>query len=381
MGVSVEPWPASTEPDYRRLLELVNVIVWRADARTFATTFASGEALSVLGYSHEAWTHNPDFWVDHLHPDDRDRVLALSHEAVSGGRTHDYEYRMIAADGHPVWLRNIVTVVMENGAPTELIGVSTIIEERKRAEQEAAELRQALSRVMRAAALGELSTYMAHELNQPLGAIVSNAEAALLHIRQGRCEVPMLRAILEDVRRDAERGGAVIHSLRGLLHRGPSRRTAVNAPALLERVLELLRPILVARGIEAAIDVPLDLPDVYGDPVQLQQVVMNLVMNASDAMAAPGLAARRLRLHACAVNEAVEITVADTGPGISAQVLPRLFEPFVTSKPEGTGIGLAMCRRIVEAHGGTITGRNDPGGGATFTFTLTRAESRAGAVA
>jgi PAS domain S-box-containing protein len=351
--------------------------VWRADARTFETTFVTGEATDVLGYGMDAWTNEPRFWVDHLHPDDRERVLAYSSEAVREGRTHDFEYRMIAADGRTIWLRNIVTVVMENGVPVELIGVTTNVDERKRAEQEAAELRQELSRVTRAAALGELSTYLAHELNQPLGAITSNAEAAVLQIRQGRHDVPALTAILDDIRRDGERAGAVIRSLRGLLRRGPGPRAPVNAGLLVERVVELLRPILGGRGIEVAIEIPPDLPQVYGDAVQLQQVLMNLVMNASEAMATSALAHRRLRLSACVRDGLVEIAVADTGPGIGAQMLSRLFEPFVTSKPDGTGVGLAMCRRIVEAHGGSIAGQNNPSGGATFRFTVTRAESRA----
>ena len=371
MDVSTPP-AASTEPDYRRLLELVNVIVWRADARTFATTFASGEALDTLGYGMRAWTEEPKFWIRHLHPDDRERVLTFSRDEVRAGRTHEFEYRMIAADGRAIWLRNIVTVVMKDGEPSELIGVTTNVNERKRAEFEAAQLRVELARVSRVAAMGELSTLLAHELNQPLGAIVTNAETALLRLKTGRVDARTLSPILEDIRSDAARGGAVVHSVRELIRRGTGRRAPLHIDALIDAVVSFLRSLLGSRGVDVVVQVPAGLPEVNGDGVQLQQVLLNLVVNAVEAM--DGVrGTRRLRITARSSGDLVEVTIADTGAGISREVIPRLFEPFVTSKPDGVGIGLSMCQRIISAHGGTIDGVNNADGGATFRFTVPQA--------
>ena len=383
--MTVSPPPqrraSDRDPDYRRLLELVHAIVWRADARTFQTTYATGVVADILGYPLDAWTSEPRFWIRHLHPDDVERVLAFSREAVRDGRTHDFEYRMIGADGRVVWLRNIVTVVMKDGVPVELVGVTTSVDERKRAEFEAAQLRAEMNKLTRVAALGELSTLLAHELNQPLGAIVANAETALLQLQQRRATLDELRPILEDIRRDAERGGSVIHALLALLQRGSGQRQRFAVASIVGDVLSALRPLTAARGIVVDVDIPAGLPQAEGDMVQLRQVVLNLAANAIDAMHAPRSTPGRLRVSARAVDDSIEVAVADTGPGISREMLPRLFEPFATTKPEGVGIGLAMCKRIVEAHGGRITGENNPTEGATFRFTVQQGVDRKGVAA
>lgn len=372
---------AVAEPDYRRLLESVNAIVWRADPRTFQTTYASRVAVTLLGYPLEMWTEVPNFWIEHVHPDDRARVMEISSTAVGEGRAHDFEYRMIAADGRVLWLRNIVNVVCADGVPVELVGVSTNVTKRKEAEFEAAQLRQELGRVTRAAALGELSSYLAHELNQPLGAILSNAEAALVLLRGHPVPVPRLVDVVSDIHRDAERGGEVIHSLRRLLGDRVTERQLVHVEDVVDGVMNTLRAFLVSKRIALRVDVPPGMPPIEADAIQLQQVLFNMVMNAVEALRDCEPDQGVIQVSADSVGPIVELAVSDNGIGIRPEMMPRLFDPFVTTKSGGMGMGLAMCRRIVEAHAGHISVESNAHGGATFRVRLPVAEPRTGAVA
>lgn len=363
----------SDEIDYRKLLESVHAIVWRADARTFQTTFASKEAEDILGYRLESWRSVPGFWLDHVHPDDRERVIQLTSAAIAEHRRHDFEYRMIAADGRIVWLRNIVNVVVERGKPKELIGISVDITERKRAEVESFSAQLQLRRVARAAALGELAAALAHELNQPLAAIVANAESAQLSLEQG-ADRGAIRSILDEIHSDAERAGAIVHTVAGLVAQQPAELMPVDPAQVFAASLRIIRPLLTSRGIELVTRITHDLPVVRADKVQLQQVLLNLILNAVDAMASSALRVRRLTVRAAATPDGVEAEVEDTGTGIPPDLLPRVFEPFWTTKTGGVGVGLAICNRIIEAHGGTLDAANNSLGGATFRFTLPSAE-------
>lgn len=182
------------ETRHEDLLEKVGAIVWHADARTFQTTFVSREAEAILGYPVESWVRVPGFWLDHLHPDDRDWVTEFTRKRVGEQRAHDFEYRMIVADGRTVWLRNIVKVIVQDGVTTGLVGLTVDVTKRKQAEFEAARLRYQLTLANRVTSLGELAATLAHELNQPLGAIVSNAESARLFLDRVPPDVGRSRA-------------------------------------------------------------------------------------------------------------------------------------------------------------------------------------------
>ena len=359
------------ETRHEDLLESVSAIVWRADARTFQTTFVSREAEAILGYPIESWIKVPGFWVSHVHPDDREWVTALSAKAIQEHRMHDFDYRMVVADGRTVWLRNIVKVLVENGNPTELVGVTVDISERKRAEFEAAQLRHQLTHVGRVTSLGELAATLAHELNQPLGAIVSNAEAARLFLDRVPPSIDELRAILEDIERDGQRAGAIVHRVRLLLQRRTPDMKPLDVAALIEGFVGLARPFFLGRQIDLTAEVPPDLPAPCGDLVQIQQVLINLMLNAIDAVADQPPQERQVRVRAaCRDGGGVEFSVTDSGPGIPAETLPHVFEPFFTTKREGMGMGLPICRTIVQSHGGDVRVRNNPAGGTTVVFTL-----------
>ncbi|HZT76105.1 MAG TPA: ATP-binding protein [Vicinamibacterales bacterium] len=362
----------SDEPDYRALLESVHGIVWRADARTFQTTFVSKEAEEILGYPLSAWTRVPGFWAAHIHPDDRETALAFTARETRERRRHDFEYRMIAADGRSVWLRNIVTVISKDGEPAELVGVTVDTTARKQAEFEADDLRRELARVARASTLGEMAATLAHELNQPLGAIVSNAETAeRLLTRKDAAARAELGSILGDIRRDGQRAGDIIHRIHAFLQRETVAHGRLDVGPLIDGVLRTMSSLLTSRKVTWSLDVAPSLPPVTGDAVQLQEVLANLVRNAVEAMADSRPSERTLIIRAAQRDtKRVELSVVDNGPGIRAAIMPRLFEPFATTKQGGIGMGLAISRRIVQAHGGGIRAENNPSGGATVSFTI-----------
>jgi C4-dicarboxylate-specific signal transduction histidine kinase len=236
-------------------------------------------------------------------------------------------------------------------------------------EQEARRLRDDLAHIARVSTLSELSGSLAHELNQPLGAILRNAEAAQLMLEHAAPDLVELRAIMSDIHSDDQRAGAIIERMRALLKRNSLELHDVPLQPLAREVLALVHADAAARRVTLDLAVPEDLPPVAADRVQLSQVLLNLLVNGIDAVSES--ARRRVAIEArCADGRTVEVAVADSGHGIAADILPRVFDPFVTTKAKGLGIGLAVSRTIIEAHGGRLWAQNNSDTGATFRFTL-----------
>jgi signal transduction histidine kinase len=240
---------------------------------------------------------------------------------------------------------------------------------RREAEMGLAAQRVQLLHASRLAVAGEMTASIAHEINQPLGAILSNAEAAEMMLQAGSLDRAGLLQILADIRRDDLRASEVIKRLRALLARHEVERRRFDLNRTIEEVLAILRA--EARRRETPVDVELtaDGTEVVGDPVQIQQVIINLLLNAFDACAELPAAQRRVRIATSATPAGVQLTVADSGCGIGADVLPRLFDPFFSTKGGGMGLGLSIARSIVEAHGGTISAASS-GQGAQFRLVL-----------
>jgi signal transduction histidine kinase len=219
--------------------------------------------------------------------------------------------------------------------------------------------------------MGQLASALAHELSQPLGAILRNAEAAELFLRSPMPDLEELRHIITDIRNDDQRAGGVIDRLRQLLRRRDIEMQTVEAGKLVEEVVPLLRPDALSRRVVIELHTAPSLPLVRGDRVQLQQVLLNLIMNAMDAVVDCAPDKRRVKLRVGGDgNGFVQLAVSDSGHGIPEDKLKNIFEPFFTTKPQGMGMGLSISRAIVEAHGGLISAVNNPEGGATFRFTV-----------
>lgn len=305
-----------------------------------------------------------------LHPEDRDEVLRVIAQAAESCGSFDIEYRIVLPDGTVRWIANSGTAKRDDiGGEPLLRGASLDISERRRDQDEINRQRGELAHLSRVSSLGELSGSLAHELNQPLGAILRNAETAEIFLQNPAPDLDELRAIVADIRQDDLRAGEVIERMRTLLKRQPVQMEPIHAPELISQVLRLLHMDATTRRVRIEVECAENLPEVKGDAVQLQQVLLNLLMNAMDAM--KGMSAAHIAIRAeLADDSTVTVTVNDNGPGIPDDQLPRLLEPFFTTKPNGLGLGLSITRSIVEAYGGCLTAGNLSEGGASFRFTL-----------
>jgi signal transduction histidine kinase len=248
----------------------------------------------------------------------------------------------------------------------KVLSIVRDITERKHAEIEADSHRRELAHLSRVAMLGELSGAIAHELSQPLAAVLSNAQAARHLLDRDPLDLNELRETLDDIIRSDNRAGAVIDRLRALLRKGDTAMHPLDVNEVVREVVELADSELASRRVTVKSTLAVSLPLVMGDRVQLQQVVLNLVLNACDAMNQTQAAERHLTLSTRASDGGVELTVSDRGAGIPEGQLERVFEPFVTFREDGLGLGLAISRSIVTAHGGSIRAENNADGGATF---------------
>ena len=256
------------------------------------------------------------------------------------------------------------------------------ISERKQAELEAARQRNEMAHLSRVSTLGELSGSLAHELNLPLGAILSNAQAAQRMLANGKTDLAELREILDEIVSEDKHAGEVIRRLRLWLQKGEVQQHSVHINKVVRDVLKLIRIDLINQNVIVNIQLARNLPAITGDPVQLQQVLVNLVVNACDAMAECDMAERRVLICTGAENRgsAVILSVMDMGGGIPKEKMEQIFEPFFTTKGKGMGLGLSVCRSIVTAHHGKLWATNNADRGATFYFTLPIAASDKGAV-
>ena len=246
------------------------------------------------------------------------------------------------------------------------------ITERKQAELEAARQRHDLAHLARVTTLGELSSSLAHELTHPLTAILSNAQAAQRFLDGDDVDLSEVREILNDIVTEDQRAAEVIHRLRRLLKKGEPQNYCddVDLNEVIGDVLKLMRNDLINQNVTVDTDLAQNLPAVAGDRVQLQQVLLNLVLNACEAMTGNGSSKRQLLIASKLTKSAVRVSVTDRGGGIPEQKMEQIFERFFTTKKKGMGLGLSICRTIIDAHRGKIWATNNADRGATFHFRL-----------
>jgi len=485
---------------FRELVDSIVGIVWEADAESFAFSFVSQQAERMLGYPVEMWSKEPTFWKDHLHPEDRDRAVQVWMETAEQQLSHEVEYRMIAADGRVIWMRDLVSVVVENGRATRLRGVivnitrrktveealrrseaylaeaqklthtgswaispvaqtafwseesfrifgfdlengvpprekywervhpedrqrarecleksvsgttdfsdefrivlpdGTIrhvqvsghpvfgesgdlievfgthvdVTERKRAEEERERLRileADLARINRVTTMGELTASLAHEINQPIAATVMNADTCLQWLAAKSPNIEEAREAAKRIVKDSHRAAEIISRLRSLFKKGSAQREPVQINEIIGEIVMLLRNEAARSRVSIRTELAKNAPVLVGDRVQLQQVVMNLMVNAIDAMKSIDYTRELTVRSQLNGSNHLLVSVSDTGVGLPPET-NEIFNAFFTTKPHGTGMGLAISRTIIESHGGRLWASSNSGRGAVFSFTL-----------
>jgi two-component system, LuxR family, sensor kinase FixL len=330
-----------------------------------------------LAQTRVAGVESPSFerLLEAVHAHDRGLVREAIRRLLDDGESVDIEYRTVDSGGGVRWVSARGDVDRgPDGQPRHVRGVTVDVTSQKRKDTELQQQRDQLTHVQRVSALGQLSSALAHEISQPLGAILRNAEAGELFLEKTPLDIEELRAILSDIQRDDQRAAAIIERTRSFLKPRESVLEALEVKELLEQVATFLKAEFQAHDTKLVLDLPRVLPAVRGDRIQLQQVVLNLLLNSLEALHESPLERRVVVIRVSSTAEQVEVAVIDRGPGIAADQMGSAFEPFMSTKKRGTGIGLSICKTIVESHGGRIWAEHNPGGGAILRCTLPAAQ-------
>ena len=326
----------------------------------------------ILGYEDHEIKNRLDDWGKHVHPDDVPEVMSESVDHIEG-RTPAYEveHRMLHRDGSTRWfVAKGVVVERVDGRAVRMIGTDTDITRRKATEQALERAQNELARATRLGEMGELAASIAHEVNQPLCAIVANAAAAQRYLNHDSLDLGQIRAALEDVARDGKRASEVIRRTRGLFERRKIDAAPIQINGIIVDAIALTRSAADVANVRVKTDLQAEMPFVGGDSVQLQQVFFNLLANAVTAMSGTTNGSGILTIASTSDDRTIHVSVRDTGTGIPFSDPEEIFRPLVTTKADGLGMGLPMSRSIVEAHGGHLWASKNDGPGATFHVAL-----------
>jgi PAS domain S-box-containing protein len=357
----------------RRLQEIINnapVVLFALD-RHGVFTLLEGRGLAATGGQNGVTVgiSATEFFRD------SPEMLAFLKRALAGEEFNTVvDYAGRAYDCH-------VRPILESGGQvagvTGMIGVATDITERRRAELQSRRLLDELAQTGRISTLGEMASGLAHELNQPLAAIVAYVDACQELVESGKMDARQLSAVLQSVSSQAERAGKIIHRLRKMIRRNQPVRAGMSVNDAIRELSELMEAEARRTGAVIYLDLAADVPEIAADFLQIQQVILNLMRNGLEAMTDVAQDLRRLTIasKATAAGE-VEVAVCDLGHGLNGATPDQVFEPFFTTKPNGLGLGLSISRTIVEAHGGRIAITTNATGGVTARFTLPRGNGK-----
>jgi PAS domain S-box-containing protein len=371
---------SEAERELRLTLDSIPAIIWRGGSNGYV------QQLNKRWFDYTGTTFEQvrgRRWKSCVHPDDLEHLVEAGDKYVASGIPMDSEARLRRFDGEYRWfLFRPVPARDENGTIIAWYGAVLDIEDRKRAEQKAVEAERQteetrrdaqdkLAHANRVATIGQLTASITHEVNQPITAARTSASAGLNFLDSSPPNLDEVKEALECVVKDADRAGAVVSRMRALMRRSPMRTDSVDINDAVREVIELTRGEALKNRVALRTELADRLPVVRGDRVQLQQVVLNLILNAVQAMDEVPDEAREVRITTSESSpDEVRLGVRDTGPGLSPDSFSRLFEPFYTTKPDGMGMGLAICRSIVEAHGGRLWASANKPRGAMFQFTI-----------
>jgi signal transduction histidine kinase len=354
---------------------LSHVGTWAWDIES-GRVFWSGEQFRAFGVDPQGPTPDIGMCLQFIHPDDRAFIQAKLAGTLSDPHDYEWDCRIVAVDGTIKHTHTTAHPVFQAGKLAEYVGTTMDVTEQVRAAEALQKARAELAHVTRVLSVQELTTSIAHEVNQPLAAVVTNAEASLRWLDKEPPDLPEVRRAAERMIRDAKRGSAVIARTRAFLARGKGERVLIEVKDLIAEAVSLVEAEARAHEVTLRVHTSGELSPVLADRVQLQQVMVNLLINAIDAMRDVASALRLLTLDADSHgSHAVVFTVRDSGPGIDAPARQRIFDAFYTTKPDGLGLGLSISRSIVEAHGGRIWATPNADRGETFHFTIPTTES------
>ena len=308
-----------------------------------------------------------------LYPEDRESVIRAVENSLRTGAEYEAEYRVSLPNGELRWIAGRGQVEFDSdGRPVRMRGAALDITKRKQAEEQAERHRNEMAHLSRVTTLGELSGSIAHELNLPLSAILTNAQTAQRILANGNADVAEIREILSEIVSEDKRASDSIRRLRMWMTKREVQQHSLHVNNIVRDVLELIGSDLTDQKVNVHTELAPNLPTVTGDHVQLQQVLVNIVVNACDAMAGCHTSDRRLVIRTEIENGSptIIVSVTDHGCGIPEEKAEKLFEPFFTTKEKGMGLGLSVCRTIIAAHRGRLWATNNTDCGATFYFSL-----------
>ncbi|MCW5969346.1 MAG: PAS domain-containing protein [Blastocatellales bacterium] len=357
----------------RLAIDTIPGLVWSA-LPDGSAEFLNRRWLEFTGLSTEEgldWSRRVD-----VHPEDRERLTEAWNRAIANGNPMEIEARLRSVSGDYRWLLiRAVPLRDESGKIIKWYGMSTDIEDRRRAEEQLRRSQAELSHVSRITTMGEIAASIAHEVNQPLAAIAANAGACLRWLSGDRPNLDEARAAASGIMRDATRAGDVIARIRGFLRKTDAEKKPLDINLAIREVIALVAKEIFENGVSLHMHLADDLPQVSGDRVQLQQVILNLAMNAIESMT--GIAHRQRELIISTRRDGsgqVVVSIRDCGAGFDPVTADMIFDAFYTTKPQGLGLGLAISRSIVENHGGKLWAEANDGNGAVFHFTLPELE-------
>jgi PAS domain S-box-containing protein len=356
-----------SELSFRRIVETIPALVWCASPDG-ELTYVNQRILDYTGASLGDLARAG--WVSFLHPDDVQHTVAMWSEAVQSGRPHDVQYRLRKHDGTYRWFHVLGQAMVDaTGRVTQWYGLLIDIDDRKNIEEALRRTETRLARATQVATVGELAASIAHEINQPLGAVVTNAYACLRWLSGESANLGKAREAAKRIVRDGKATGEVVGRIRALFKRTPVQHVTLDLNGLIVEVVRLLGAELSKRRVAMETELQKDLQSVLGDRVQIQQLVLNLLMNGLDAMDSISDRPKRIVIRSQQSNPATALVeIEDSGIGLAD--CERAFEPFFTTKEHGMGMGLTICRSIAEGHNGKLWATANRTFGTTFRFTL-----------
>ena len=345
---------------------------WALDVATGQFIHSSEEHHRLFGFDPREGIPVWKDWARRVHREDREGTWDRIQRGISERTDFELDYRTVNPDGTIKYVHALGHPVFNAaGDLVEFVGTSIDVTQRRWAEEARLDAQNQLAHVHRVTAMGQLAASIAHEVNQPIAATVTNAQAALRWLDRRPADLQEVRQALARIAKDGQRAAEVIDEIRALIKKAPPRKDRLEINGAINEVIALTRGEAVKNGVSVQTELMDSLPLIEGDRVQLQQVILNLIINAFEAMRGISEGVRELLISTRkAEPDGVLVAVRDSGPGLAPATLERLFESFYTTKPGGLGLGLSICRSIIEAHGGRLWACANVPCGAIFQFTV-----------